>query len=61
MQTPRNKFACRFKGTLQMGHKVIIMFRWEFTLPPPSMFKMVFRDKFTLSETIVYILSADAD
>jgi len=44
-----------------MGHKVIIMFRWEFTLPPPSMFKMVFRDKFTLSETIVYILSADAD
>jgi len=26
MQVPRNEFACKFLGTLQMGQKVIIKF-----------------------------------
>jgi len=26
MQIPRNKFACKFQGTLEMGQKVIIRF-----------------------------------
>jgi len=29
MQTPGNEFACKFKGTLYMGQKVIITFWWE--------------------------------
>jgi len=27
MQISRNKIACKFQGTLQMGQKVIIRFR----------------------------------
>jgi len=29
MQIPRNEFACKFQGTLQMGQKVIIRFWWN--------------------------------
>ena len=33
---PRNKFACKFQGTLQMGEKVIIRFQWESALSSAS-------------------------
>jgi len=44
MQIPRNEFACKFQGTLQMGQKVIISFdgnlryrlRPETTSPPSA-------------------------
>jgi len=36
MQIPRNKFACKFQGTLKMGQKVIMRFWWESGLSPAS-------------------------
>jgi len=32
----RNEFACKFQGTLQMGQKVIIRFRWASGLSSAS-------------------------
>ena len=59
LQIPRNEYASKFQGTLQMGQKAIIRFCWESglivsmqkpyhhfleTFRSISMFKVVFRD-----------------
>jgi len=36
MQIPRNKFACKFQGKLQMGQKVVIRVWWESGLSSAS-------------------------
>ena len=36
MQIPRNEFACKFQGTLQMDRRVIIRFWWESGLSSAS-------------------------
>ena len=36
MEIPRNKFACKFQGTLWTGQRVIIMFWWESGLSSAS-------------------------
>ena len=74
MEIPRNKFACKFQGTLWMGQRVIILFWRESGLSSLSRnhltnfcwsFVYYARDCvppwFTLSETVVFILSAKAD
>jgi len=36
MQIPRNKFACKFQETLQMGQTVMIRFLWKSGLSSAS-------------------------
>jgi len=36
MQIPRNKFSCKFQGTLQLGQKVMIRFWWASRLSSVS-------------------------
>jgi len=36
MQIPRDEFACKFQGTLQMDQKVITRFWWESGLSSAS-------------------------
>jgi len=41
MQIARNKFACIFQGTLEIGQKVIIRFWWESGLSSASWIHLI--------------------